>query len=255
MKLRLIFLLVFLINIPFASAQKENQESAKKQVIKIDENKNLQPVKLNPQQFENFKKDKDFDYSRQYNPENWWEAFKDWLRHLWVSFWEKIFGEIQPGSWIVSFMQIMKYVLIAVVLGFIAWLFIRLNPGKSMVKPSRLPEVLLSEEEKVMNSQNISKLIEQAQTEQNYRLAIRYYYLWILKLLRDHNLIDYQYQKTNREYQQEISQSSLASQFGVITRLYDFIWYGDFKLNNRQYESAKKEFEEIQQQLKAFSHV
>src|SRR5690625_7919223 len=94
--------------------------------------------------------------------------------HLWVACWEKIFVEIQPGSWIVSFMQIMKYVLIAVVLGFIAWLFIRLNPGKSMVKPSRLPEVLLSEEEKVMNSQNISKLIEQAQTEQNYRLPKRF---------------------------------------------------------------------------------
>ena len=227
--------------------------STSKEII-IDENKQIQPVSFDKNQFEKYKKDKAFDYSREQSSENWWTAFKNWIAELWNSFWQKIFGNIKPGSWLATFVQVMKYVIIAGIIGFIIWLFIKLNPGKALFKPAKNPEVLLSEDEKIIREKDIPKLIQQAIENNNYRLAIRYYYLLILKNLKDKKQIEYQFQKTNQEYQQEIKNAKLALQFHKITKIYDFTWYGNFKVNEIEFEEMLKEFKQIQNQLKSFSN-
>lgn len=236
------------------TAQATSDSITEAQEIRIDKNQEIQPVELDGEQFEKYKKDKSFDYVEKENPENWWQSFKSWLSGLWRSFWEGLVGDLKPGSWFFDFIQVVKYVLIAGLIGFAIWLFNRLNPGRALMKPTDSPEVLLSDEEKIIRSEDIPSLIEKAQADQNYRLAVRYSYLFILKVLKDKNLIDYQYQKTNQEYQFELKPEEVALQFDVITRLYEFIWYGDFKPTQLQYKQAKKEFDNIEQQLNAVRH-
>ncbi|HLS30707.1 MAG TPA: DUF4129 domain-containing protein [Flavobacteriaceae bacterium] len=237
------------------TAQPTNDSASTAQEIRTDQNQEIQPVQIDVEQFEKFKEDKAFDYAEKENPENWWQSFKSWLSSLWRSFWEGLVGDIQPGNWFFNAMEFLKYILIIGLIGFAIWLFNRLNTSRALMKPATSPEVLLSDEEKIMRSEDIPKLIEQAQAEQNYRLAVRYSYLLILKILKDKNLIDYQYQKTNQEYQYELKQDEMAVQFDVITRLYEFIWYGDFKPTQLQYQQAKKEFDNIEEQLNSPRYV
>src|SRR5699024_5730378 len=249
--MRLVFFIIVFSLCSFSVFTQEEQDSTIiKNEIKIDKNENITPVEFDKSQIEKYYKDKEFDYSRERNPENWWENFKRKISNLWNSFWRKIFGDFQPGSWIGNFMNIAKYSIIGGVIFFIGWLFVRLNPGKALVKPAEKSKVLFSDEEEIIYQKDILKLIEKAKSQQNYRLAIRYYYLLILKTLKDQDLIQYQFEKTNQQYQQELKNTALAFQFNKITTLYDFIWYGNFQVNKNQFKEAEKEFENIQKQLK-----
>lgn len=218
--------------------------------IQYDQRTDLQPVHFDQKQLQDYKKDQDFNYRERPNPENWWKRFTAWLANIWNSFWRSVFGSIQAGGWLKTLLEIGKYLLVAGVIFLIAWLFIRLNPGNALLKPKNPPEVLLSEDEKIIRENDIPTLIEKALRERDYRLAVRYYYLLILKKLKDKNLIEYQFEKTNQEYESEIQDRKLSEQFRRVTRLYDFIWYGDFPMNQNQFVLAKSQFERIQEKLK-----
>ena len=88
-------------------------------------------------------------------------------------------------------------------------------------------------------------MIQAALNEQNYRLAVRFYYLLVLQKLAQKDLIDWQVQKTNADYVYEIKDNTLRGNFSRLTRIYDFIWYGNFEVNANDFAKAEKEFKTI----------
>ena len=105
--------------------------------------------------------------------------------------------------------------------------------------------VSLSEEEHIIKNENIQQLIKNALADKNYRLAIRYYYLHILKLMSEKELIDWQLQKTNVDYEKELLGSKFSDPFHTITRLYDYVWYGEFHVDEDIFEKHKADFAKI----------
>ena len=110
--------------------------------------------------------------------------------------------------------------------------------------------MFLNEEEELVKTKDITKLIQEAVKAEDYRLAVRYYYLWFLQKLDQHKVIEYESQKTNQDYTQEISAAPLKKQFAVITRIYEFIWYGNFEVSENAYYLAEKDFSKMDQELK-----
>lgn len=254
--MRIYFLSFLFILLSFSSKGQDSLsvEKTVPQEISYDRQKNLQPVKFNEEKLEEYKNEDEFGYLNQNTELNWWQKFKNWLANIWRSFMHWLVGDYKPGSFIANLVQIAPYLIIGLILGLIIWLFIRLNPAMRFTKKGSQPEVFLSEEERIIAEQDIPSLIKEALQEKNYRLAIRYYYLLILKELKERKIIDYQYQKTNQEYLTEIETSSLRSDFNQITRLYDFIWYGSFPVNEHDYSVAAKVFRHMEEQLKQKSY-
>ena len=93
-------------------------------------------------------------------------------------------------------------------------------------------------------------MIQKALSDQDYRLAVRFYYLYILQLMSEEALIDWQLQKTNHDYEKEIKKPELKYAFAKITRLYDYVWYGDFSIDELQYKKAEVIFLSLQKSLK-----
>lgn len=89
---------------------------------------------------------------------------------------------------------------------------------------------------------DIHTLIKRAEKDNNYRLAIRYYYLLVLKTLSIKNHIKYEDDKTNAEYLSEIENKPFENTFAYTSYLYNYIWYGEFALNPNQYNKAKTNF-------------
>ena len=85
-------------------------------------------------------------------------------------------------------------------------------------------------------------MISKAENQQDYRLAIRYHFLRMLKTLTDKNLIDWNPEKTNRDYISEISASELKEQFKDASRIFDYVWYGEFSINETEYKTYKDKF-------------
>lgn len=89
---------------------------------------------------------------------------------------------------------------------------------------------------------DINRLINNAENSNDYRLAIRYYYLLVLKQLSIKNYIKFEDDKTNAEYLNEISKTAFSKEFGYTSYLYNYIWYGEFSLNTAEYNKAKNNF-------------
>lgn len=89
---------------------------------------------------------------------------------------------------------------------------------------------------------DIKSLITKAENSNDYRLAIRYYYLLVLKTLSLKNVIKFEDDKTNADYTIEIASKTYSNDFGYTSYLYNYIWYGEFPLNDMQYQKAKERF-------------
>ena len=97
---------------------------------------------------------------------------------------------------------------------------------------------------------DIDTLIKQAENEGNYRLAIRYYYLLVLKTLSLKNHIKFEDDKTNSEYLIDIQGKPFSANFEYTSYLYNYIWYGEFPLNIEKYNKAKSNFATLLNQVK-----
>lgn len=229
---------VHLVFVGMCFAQKDSVPAVEK--ITYDQ-QSISPLEFDDESIASYKNKKAFDYERA-QQENWWSLFKKWMAGQWDRFWNWLLGSYTANGIFAFLIKILPYLVIAAILGFIVWLFIKLNPAASVLEQQQRGRVMLSEDEKIIQHEDISALIEKAKQQNNHRLAIRYYYLLVLKKMRDLELIDYQFQKTNEEYLTEISSIRLKEQFKNITHIYDFIWYGDFPLTEMGFKKAENDF-------------
>ncbi|MDD7884842.1 hypothetical protein [Flavivirga sp. 57AJ16] len=123
--------------------------------------------------------------------------------------------------------------------------YILLNEGGSGLFSSRKNKPLNNHEDitaENIEHADIHALIKNAENDNNYRLAIRYYYLLALKTLSLKNHIKFEDDKTNSEYLNEIREKPFSEKFAYTSYLYNYIWYGKFSLNIEQYDKAKSNF-------------
>jgi hypothetical protein len=136
------------------------------------------------------------------------------------------------------------FVLILILaVGYLAYTL--LNEGSSKLFSSRNNEQLKSHSE--ITAENIAyadikALITNAENTNNYRLAIRYYYLLVLKQLTLKNFIKFEDDKTNADYMNAIASQKFSKGFAYTSYLYNYTWYGEFTLDTEQYQLAKNSF-------------
>ena len=123
-----------------------------------------------------------------------------------------------------------------------AWVFGK-SSDKSIIPVTDIETNILATEFK--------HLIEEAEGNFNYRLAIRYYYLWLLKKLSTAEIIHYDVEKTNNDYRNEIENQFIKEEFVYTSYLYNYIWYGEFDVNDEQFIKAKNAFVKFLKSIKA----
>ncbi|MBA3987276.1 MAG: DUF4129 domain-containing protein, partial [Flavobacteriales bacterium] len=210
--------------------------------VLYDTNDDVSPIVFDTKKINEYKKNKDFDYSEEELEENWWQKFKRWLGRIWSDFWYWLLGDFKGNSFLVFLIKILPYLIVGGIIAFIIWLFYKLNPGATLFKSKKNPEIFFTDEEEIIKSQNIQELIEKALLEKDYRLAVRYHYLFTLKKLSDANIIHYEFDKTNSDYTKEIKDEHILIHFVKVTIIYEYIWYGSFEVSEPEYERAQKMF-------------
>lgn len=241
----LIFLMLF-----FHPAKGQDTIDSKQKVVKYDTQNDISPVQFDPQNIAEYRSERDFAYVKAQDQDNWWTRVKRWVNIRYEQFIHWLFGDYEANTIVAFLLRVLPYFIIGVIAGFIIWLFIRLNPGNYLLQEPEEPEVFLNEEEKIIKSQNIPRLIEEAISQGNFRLAIRYYYLQLLKELNNKGIIEYESQKTNADYLQEIRKEELRQPLRNIIRIYDFSWYGGFSITENNFQSVQRSFREMESRLK-----
>ena len=61
--------------------------------------------------------------------------------------------------------------------------------------------------------------------------------------MSDKNLIEWDVEKTNSDYLYEIKNQAQKDDFSYLSYLYNYIWYGEFELDEATFVKAKNAFE------------
>lgn len=95
---------------------------------------------------------------------------------------------------------------------------------------------------KAIQDTDVHTLIAQAENTNDFRLAIRYLHLQVLKTLSLKRLIKLEDDKTDSEYLGELQQTKHKTAFAQTSYVYNYVWFGEFPLDANQYHKAKSNF-------------
>ena len=99
-------------------------------------------------------------------------------------------------------------------------------------------------EEDLQNAE-FEALIQQAISKKQFTLAIRLYYLAIIKELNITGAIKWKKDKTNSAYMREMRAHKLFDSFRHITGIFERVWYGDMPLDETGFQSIQPAFQNL----------
>jgi hypothetical protein len=156
-----------------------------------------------------------------------------------------------------AFIAFLKWFFIigaVVLLGYLIYRFV--DGGNVFGNGSRrvhLPSVgidLEELEENLEESDDIEPLIRKAIEKKEYAIAVRLYYLAILKELSLKNVIEWKKDKTNRTYVREMRLHTLHEPFKNMTSTFERVWYGDTRLDEATFMGIQPAFRDLLNQSK-----
>ncbi|WCO02625.1 DUF4129 domain-containing protein [Psychroserpens ponticola] len=191
----------------------------------------------------------EFIYERSIENSGWWSRFKQWLSDVFKDLFSlnsdakasNVTDIVLKIFYIVIFLLVVYFIVKAIINKEGKWVF-----GRSSDK-SIIP---ITDIENNIYETDFKALITTAESENNYRLAIRYYYLWLLKTLSKAEIIDYDVEKTNSDYYYEIEHDVTKEEFSYTSYLYNYIWYGEFDIDEPQFNKAKNAFTQFLNSIK-----
>ncbi len=222
-----------------ATAKKEAATFTEKD-IQIDSS-NIEQLRFKPSFKEKYDSD-DFVYEEKTKEENFWDRFKEWLAQVL----KNIFG-ISNNRVAMSVVGILMQTIAVLVILFVVYLIAKAilsKDGKWVFGKNSDRRILNYDAiERNLHSVDFEKLIKQSIQAGEKRLSIRYYYLWLLKKMSEKQIIEWDAEKTNSDYLYEIKSETFKKEFVYLSYLYNYIWYGEFELDEATFEKARKAFE------------
>ncbi len=240
--MRAFFIFIGLLFITLGHAQQEEHR------IVYDDSL-IEKRSITEKDLETYKSDDDFNYTEKETKEGLWSKIIRWFKKILTKFWEAIFGIGTASGFLFFVLKVLPYILLGVLFYLLIRFFLKVNSNAVITTSKEIGSIALNEEEEIINNEDIPALIKDAVTKKDYRLAIRYYYLLALKQLIDGNIITWQAQKTNEDYLNDISQSRVQTDFQHITRIYDYVWYGEFDIDALKFEKLRIPFEQLNQSI------
>lgn len=175
-------------------------------------------------------------------PVSWWDRFMDWLQRQIDELFSTNTGE--------TFLFVFKWILIVAALGLIIFLLLKTDIRFLFYKKGQSAKIDYSEITEDIHKIDFDKQIDEAIAKKNFRKAVRLYFLKALKSLSDKNMIDWKPDKTNYDFYLELKEQKLQNDFRSVSILYDYVWYGDFSLNENEFKTASQQFSQFNEHLK-----
>ncbi len=193
--------------------------------------------------------DKDFVYEHKAPEKSLWQRFKDLIAGILRSLFS--FNTTESS---LKFVDLIIRIVIVIVIVVVIYMIVKsiINKEGQWIfgKDSKKRTIHYSDIEKNIHLLDFEKLIKESLELGEKRVAIRYYYLWLLKIMAQNNYIEWDIEKTNSDYLYEIQQPSHREEFTYLSYLYNYIWYGEFEIDETTFVKAENRFKNA---LKTFS--
>jgi len=154
-------------------------------------------------------------------------------------------------SGLIPWFVALKYMIIVAFIGLIVYLIVRLVGegnvfGRTSHKiPVSSEEIDMAHIEEHLEATDLEAFIRRAIQQKNYPLAIRLYYLAIIKELSAKGAIEWKKDKTNRIYLREMESNTLFDPFRETTRIFERVWYGALAFGETEFIGVEGRFREL----------
>lgn len=148
---------------------------------------------------------------------------------------------------------LVKIVLIIIIAGILSFLIFLILKNTFNMFSERIPETklesIVENLEDNLHDADFEKLINQAIHNRQYKLAVRIFYLQIIKVLSDKELIKWKKNKTNGHYVREMFQNASGQKFLFLTAVYEQAWFGPNTIEENNFQLISKEFTDFLKQI------
>lgn len=206
--------------------------------VEIDSIEALNSIDFNENLNEHYT-DEDFNYSekskikKEQNQESSFST--DWFPRISASAFKSFF----------SFLYfLLKLVLIAAGLYLLYRLILYLKNRKPTKRlPSKKNKVNLDPYYvEDIHEIDFQKELEKAQLSGDHRLAIRWSFLWTLKIMDERKIILWKPKKTNQDYYQELKSPTYKTKFKTFIYVFDNTWFGKHHIPSDLYDNIMDDF-------------
>jgi len=187
-------------------------------------------------------KGNEFDYTTIKPKESFWQKL---LRKI-DKILQSIFGDtVFTKSGNIAGILIRIFAIILV--GFLLYFIIKYLIGKdgNFIFGKKNKKVIIKDEELHENIHEINfpESIAKFEREGDYRSAIRYQFLFVLKKLSDKKSINWNPEKTNKDYVAELKAPHLKNDFSNLSYIFEYVWYGEFSIDEQSYQKFKAQYQ------------
>lgn len=237
---KICLLLLLFINASFITPKPVVKKAL--QVLKTDSSA-VQIRKFNNTALNDYRQQRDFKYTDNLSAElSLWDQFWRW-------FWYQV-DNLLAGRVTGSIIGLLMIILGAGALVFLILKLTGMDVMQIFTGKNSTLEIPYHENLENIHEISFEQEIEQAITNRNYRLAVRLLYLNCLKKLSDAGAIKWQADKTNLAYLHEIQNPEQQQKFGSLTRQFEYVWYGDFKVNQEYFQQISQDFQQFNPKLR-----
>ncbi|MBW8361535.1 MAG: DUF4129 domain-containing protein [Kaistella sp.] len=183
----------------------------------------------------------EFDYTTVQPRESFMEKIKKFIQKIV----EAIFGNIDPGKTASLTENIIRFFAV-IIIGFVLYFLVRFLLGKDGNYFFRKKKGKIKIDDRDLHENiheiNFTETIEAFERQKDYRSAVRYRFLSVLKVLADKKLIIWNPEKTNKDYAEELKDIRLKNGFRELAYIFDYVWYGEFDIDEVNYNYFKEQF-------------
>ncbi|MCQ9640475.1 DUF4129 domain-containing protein [Chryseobacterium sp. WG14] len=187
-------------------------------------------------------KGKEYDYSVTKPRESFWQKLMRKIGQLLQS----IFGETALSK-SAELTTVLIRLFAIILVGFLLYFIIRYMLGKDgsfiFGRKNKKINIKVEELHENIHEINFPESIAKFEHEGDYRSAVRYQFLFILKKLSDKKLIDWNPEKTNKDYTMELKAPHLKNEFSNLAYIFDYVWYGEFNIEEQSYRKFKNQYQ------------
>lgn len=208
----------------------------------VHDSAHIEVRSFNAKQIAAYKADRDFQYDLLDEPSSSaWDRF-------WIWFWHKVMEVMGTPAGAATVKTVLFLIATGLIVLFI-WNLSGMNKAGLWSKKNTGTGFSFTVSDEDIHAIDFARTLQQAVLDGNYRLAIRLLYLHSLKQLSDRQLINWQINKTNTAYIDELKDPALRQSFYRLTRQFESNWYGNVPIREQEFVQVRAQFEQFNQQL------
>jgi len=193
---------------------------------------------LSSKAIESYSSQKQFQY---HTLSNYTYKTNRWLNDILIWLTDNIFQNVSS--------EIILTILIAILLTIFFLQVSNVSFNSFFRKKSQtLPDILHSETA-LISWADYNALIANALNNSDFRLALRFQFLRLLFAMNERKIVSLSDEKTNYDYLKEISNHEIKKDFEPLVYSYEYVWYGEYELDQPMYNSLNTSFSKFEKAL------